>query len=357
MRARFIRLISPTTVAAHLTLLARSPARYARTFVEVVWGNRSSPRLLLGALATWPRAVPMALHFERAHIPHVHCHFATHPALAGHIIRRLVGIPFSFTAHGSDLHRDQTMLREKTTAAAFVVAISESNRRVILEHCEPADAGKVHVVHCGVDLTRFRRPAPQHGDGTESLKIACVGTLHAVKGQRFLIEALARLRARGVRASLVLVGDGPDRHMLEDLARSHGVAQAVEFAGARTQPEVAHILFGADVLAAPSVPTPDGRREGIPVALMEGMACGLAVVASALSGIPELVRHDHNGLLIAPGDVGLLADALQSLAGDPALRTRLGEAARQTIEADFDINDSAARLTELFLGYLPRRDR
>jgi len=347
-RANFIPLVSITTVAAHLAIFSRSPARYVRALADVVWGNRSSRRLLVGALATWPRAAPMALHFERAGIRHLHCHFATHPALAGYIVHRLVGIPFSFTAHGSDLHRDQTMLRQKVGAAAFVVAISDANRRVILRHCEPTDAAKVHVIHCGVDLERFRITRRDVDGDRRPLRIVCIGTLHAVKGQRYLIDALARLRGDGLAAELVLVGDGPDRTSLQERAVATGTLDAVEFAGSRTQPEVADILATADVLVAPSVPTPDGRREGIPVALMEGMACGLPVVASSLSGIPELVQHHHNGLLVDPGDVESLTRALRSVALDPDLRFRLGSAARRTIESEFEINASAARLVELF---------
>jgi glycosyltransferase involved in cell wall biosynthesis len=147
---------------------------------------------------------------------------------------------------------------------------------------------------------------------------------------------------------LVFVGDGPDRGMLEQLVRETGVDGAVEFLGSCTQPEVADALAAADVLAAPSVATADGRREGIPVALMEGMACGLPVVASALSGIPELVVDGINGLLVEPGNVEALAAALASLSRDPSLRARLGATARRTVAAEFDIERSGAMLAELF---------
>jgi glycosyltransferase involved in cell wall biosynthesis len=347
-RAHFFPLFSFTTIRSHIVVFARSPRAYVGTFLAVVRGNWPSRRLLLGALAAWPRAVPMAMQLERDGIGHIHCHFATHPALAGYIVHRLAGITFSFTAHGSDLHRDQTMLREKVAEAAFVVAISDTNRRVILEHADPADAEKVHVVHCGVDLGRFAlRDGSRAAEG-DALRVVCVGTLHEVKGQRFLIEAVAALRESGVDTELVFVGDGPDRSMLEQLVVESGLGGAVQFLGSRAQPEVAGALANADVLAAPSVPTADGRREGIPVALMEGMACGLPVVATALSGIPELVRDGVNGLLVEPGDVAALAHAIASLARDPDLRARLGTAARGTIETEFDIERSGAMLADLF---------
>jgi glycosyltransferase involved in cell wall biosynthesis len=98
----------------------------------------------------------------------------------------------------------------------------------------------------------------------------------------------------------------------------------VELLGARTSDEVRDLLRDADALVLPSVPTADGRREGIPIVLMEAMSSGLAVVASRMAGIPELVEDRVGGLLVEPGDTAALADALMELARDPDLRDRLG---------------------------------
>ena len=103
------------------------------------------------------------------------------------------------------------------------------------------------------------------------------------------------------------------------------------------------------VAVAPSVPTADGRREGIPVALMEAAACGLPLVASRLSGIPELVRHGETGYLTDPGDAHGLAAAFDELARTPALGKRLGDAARQRLEIDFNLPINVARLQRLML--------
>jgi glycosyltransferase involved in cell wall biosynthesis len=103
---------------------------------------------------------------------------------------------------------------------------------------------------------------------------------------------------------------------------------------------------------APSVPTRDGRREGIPVVLMEALAVGVAVVASDLSGIPEIIRHDHTGLLAPPGDSRAIAQAIQRLAEDAALRRRLTQAGRQLVEREFDLRQNVRRLATLF-GFEP----
>jgi glycosyltransferase involved in cell wall biosynthesis len=120
----------------------------------------------------------------------------------------------------------------------------------------------------------------------------------------------------------------------------------VTLAGRMTTDAVAAELAAADVLVAPSVPTSGGKREGIPVVLMEAMATGLPVVASRLSGIPELVTDGVSGLLVPPGDDAALADALASLAADPELRARLGAAGRETVLREFDVDRNAAALAD-----------
>jgi colanic acid/amylovoran biosynthesis glycosyltransferase len=122
----------------------------------------------------------------------------------------------------------------------------------------------------------------------------------------------------------------------------------VVLVGPRTRTEVAADLRRADVLVAPSVRTRQGKREGIPVVLMEAMSCGLPVVASAISGIPELVEHRVCGLLVPSGEPRAIADALRRLYEDPVLRTRLGRAARRRVLAEFDLDRSAAELARRF---------
>jgi glycosyltransferase involved in cell wall biosynthesis len=124
----------------------------------------------------------------------------------------------------------------------------------------------------------------------------------------------------------------------------------VRLRGAKPRAEVAALLREADVVVAPSIWTARGDREGIPVALMEAMASGVAVVASALSGIPELVTDGVDGLLVPPGDAAALADALQRLAVDESLRERLSAAGRERVLRDFDVRANTAALAREFLG-------
>lgn len=344
-RAHYTPIINGRIALDNLRCLVRQPRLYLSTLFTLVSANWRSVRFLGGALVAFPKACSFALEMRRLGVRHVHAHFASHPAAAAFIVGRMANIPWSFTAHGSDLHREQAMLREKTAEAAFIVAISEYNRRFILDRVGAQCADKVEVIHCGVDVQQFERARPEAGP----LQIICVGTLHEVKGQRYLLQACALLRDRGVAFTCNLIGDGPDRADLERHAAELGIAEHVIFHGACQREKVRALLAQMHIAVAPSVPTADGRREGIPVALMEAAACGLPLVASRLSGIPELVRDGETGYLAEPRDTHGLANAIDRVASEPSVGRRLGEAARQLLESDFSLPINMARLQRLML--------
>jgi colanic acid/amylovoran biosynthesis glycosyltransferase len=348
-RARFQPFLSLAILGSQLHFLRRSPRTYLETLWALLRGTWGSLNFFVGALGIFPKVAHAARLMEADGIAHVHCHFSSHPAAAGFVIRRLTGIPYSFTAHGSDLHVDRHMLREKVEEAAFVVAISEFNRDVIVRECGEQVAAKVVVIHCGVDTDLFR---PRDATAPERpLTVVSVGTLHEVKGQTYLVDACRVLAKEGIDVVCTLVGDGPDRAVLERRIADAGLEGRVTITGARTRADVAELVLSADVLVAPSVPTRRGKREGIPVALMEAMSGGVAVVASDISGIPELVGNEVTGLLVPPGDARALADALRRLHDDPPLRRRLGLAGRQKVLREFDIRTSARTLARRFRAH------
>jgi colanic acid/amylovoran biosynthesis glycosyltransferase len=348
-RARFQPFVSLPILRSQLHFLRRAPRRYLGTLWDLLRGTWGSANYFVGALGIFPKVVHDARLMEAGGISHVHCHFSNHPAAAGFVVHRLTGIPYSFTAHGFDLHVDRTMLCEKVADAAFVVAVSEYNRRLILEECGEQARARVAVVHCGVD-TEFFHPrtttAPER-----PFSILCVGTLHEVKGQGYLVEACRLLAESGTDVACTLVGEGPDRAALMEQIAAAGLEGRVTIAGRRTRAEVAELLGRAHVLVSPSVPTAEGKREGIPVVLMEAMASGVPVVASGISGIPELVEDGRTGLLVPPRNPPALAGALRRLHDDPSLRERLARAGRETVEREFDVRKNAAELVRRFRAH------
>jgi glycosyltransferase involved in cell wall biosynthesis len=222
---------------------------------------------------------------------------------------------------------------------------------VIEGDCGRLAPAKLDILHVGVDTTLFspgQVAAEAVAPPDTPLGIVCVGTLHEVKGQVHLVRACAVLRDRGVDVACRIIGRGPDEPMLRRTIDQLGLRDVVTLVGPLARDGVIDELRRADVLVAPSVISARGQKEGIPVVLMEAMSCGLPVVASRLSGIPELVEHERSGLLVTPGRPEELADALARLAGDPELRGRLGSAGRSTIERDFDLRTNATKLVRLF---------
>jgi colanic acid/amylovoran biosynthesis glycosyltransferase len=345
-RAQYQPFISREIVRSQIRFLRHRPMAYVRALLDVVRGTFGSRNFLLGGLAIFPKVAHMARLMETSGVTHVHCHFANHPALAGFIIRRLTGIPYSFTAHGSDLHVDRHMLCTKVREAAFVVAISDFNRAVIVEECGERVRSRLEMIHTGVDVTHFRPAPTQHRNGP--LVIVCVGTLHEVKGQTHLVEACRQIAEAGIDFRCHFVGSGPDRESLQRQIAAAGLTAHIILDGELDRTALAERLREADVLVAPSVPTRQGKREGIPVVLMEAMASGLPVIASRLSGIPELVEHERSGLLVDPGNPVALADALSRLAADPQLRSLLAEEGRRRVESEFDIRLNARKLAAMF---------
>lgn len=350
-RVHFRALLSPGVIVANAHFLFRHPRTYLATLSEVLRGTFGSRKQFLAALAYFPKSACFAYDMRRRGITHIHAHFATHPTLVALVAHRLIGLPFSFTAHGSDLHVDRRMLAEKLSAAEFAVTCSEFNRDLMIEDAA-ADPRTTHVIHYGVDLDIFRPgDVPEEVDlGTISApcRIICVASFEEVKGHRFLVDACERMAKSGVSFHVDLVGDGPTHAEVESSVEAAGLSPRFTFHGMQTRDAVAAMLQEADIKVLASYPSADGKREGMPNVIIEAMASGLPVVATRLTGIPELVEDGVTGLLVPPGESVALADALERLCADRELRVAMGVAGRNKAVGEYDRTTNARQLGSLF---------
>jgi glycosyltransferase involved in cell wall biosynthesis len=355
-RAHDVRPLSMAVVRAQLHWLRRRPKAYVTAWAEAITGNLRSPKFLARALVVVPLAATFAERMEGLGIDHIHAHWATHPALAALVAGRLTGRPYSFTAHAHDLYVDRTMLEEKIRRARFVVTISAMNRRLIAGWFGPRAAARITVIHCGVDPAVFAPPAASEPATAEPStlpvpavrELVSIASLQPQKGQIHLVRACGLLRDAGRAVHCTLVGDGEERPRLEAEIARLGLADVVTLAGAQPRDRVAKIVRAADVVVQPSVVLGSGKTEGIPVALMEALAAERPVVASRLSGIPELIRDGETGLLVEPGDPAKLADAIARLLDDPAAASRMARAGRELVLREFDLRRNTERLAERF---------
>jgi glycosyltransferase involved in cell wall biosynthesis len=186
------------------------------------------------------------------------------------------------------------------------------------------------------------------------VRALCVASLQEYKGHRVLLQALAGAGNRLAHVRLDIVGEGPARAELEQLATDLGVEARVRFHGSLPEPAVADLLAAADLFVLPSVVARNGQREGLPVVLIEALAAGVPVVATRLSGVPELIRDESTGLLAEPGDPASLARSIEAVIADPAAARGRAEAGRRLVEREFDIRRSAETLGRLFLASGPQ---
>jgi len=347
-RAHYRPFLSFGVLRAQWRFLRRDWMTYLKAWAEVLSGTWGSADFFFGAIAIFPKAVLFAQEMMDAGIAHVHAHFASHATVAALIVHRLTGIPFSFTARGTDIQVDRHMLKEKIEAAEFVIAVSSDNKKIMVDECGSPLGKKIRVIHGGVDVGRLVPSSKCPAAG--NFRILCVARFEEVKGHTYLVEACKLLRERGLPFECRLVGDGPLVSRIEKQIQQAELQDAICLLGERAYPEVVEELRQADIVVLPTAPTAEGKREGIPNVLKEAMACGLPVLASAVGGIPELVEHERTGILVRSRDSVALADALQRLSTDKARCERLGQAAREKVVRDFNLRISTANRARLFLG-------
>jgi glycosyltransferase involved in cell wall biosynthesis len=284
-------------------------------------------------------------------VRHLHAHFAHGTTTVTWLAATITGLRFSFTGHARDIYAPQLnprgWLRRKLRAASFAVTCTEANvahlRRI-------APDARVHRVYHGLnaDFARLVRDGSGARGPCGTLRVLGVGRLVEKKGFDVMVEACAVLRRRGVPFEALIVGQD-DRHgeAVRQRIAELGLEAQVGLPGPMSQAELLTQYRRASALCMPCRVLP-ADRDGIPNVLVEAMAAGAPVVATAVSGIPELVDDGVNGLLVAPDEPEALADALIRLHRDPALAERLTAAAHRTVRERFDGERLARELAALF---------
>jgi glycosyltransferase involved in cell wall biosynthesis len=219
------------------------------------------------------------------------------------------------------------------------VAVSRAAQRVLAEHYH-LPPSMVEVVYNGVDLDRFQPRQHRGSSASAAPVIGFCGVFRPEKQIPLLIEAFARLRGEGRSARLLLVGDGPTMAECSEKVRRYDIEEHVTFAG--EQVDVVPFMGQMDIVVLPS------REEAMPVALLEAMALGKAVVASDIGGVPEIVEDGVSGLLVRAGDVEQLCSVLGRVLADDGARGRLGEGARRRIEARFSVTRMMGTYAEIY---------
>jgi colanic acid/amylovoran biosynthesis glycosyltransferase len=335
--------------------LVRHPLRGLRTLAMAVRDAAAPGEALsfCGRLKTVGQALAglaLAHGLRSGGVRHLHCHFAHSPASVGMYAAAQLGIGFSFTGHANDLFQRRALLKRKLERARFVACISQWHR-AMYSSIEPGRAERYRLIRCGVDTQAWQaQDRRAHVDMRDDpLRVLSVCRLVEKKGIDTLIRAVSLARGGGLACRLTIAGDGPDAAWLRGLAHELGAASQIEWLGAVDNERVRQLLAEVDIFALPCRTDSHDDRDGIPVVLMEAMACGVPVVSGDLPAIRELIEHDRNGLLVEGADAQTLAGMLHRLAEDSALRRRLGAAGRCRVEEEFSLDLNVGRLEEALL--------
>lgn len=335
--------------------LARVLGRGPHTSTLGVFANAQSPNLQLHEVAvregiesvlipcsgqidrTVPAAIRNLAQSTGADVVHAHGYKAD---IYAWLALRGMGTPLVSTCHtwyDNDLAVrvygavDRFVLR----GYAAVIAVSKEVEQKLLD--AGVRSNRVHVVRNGIDLAPFDDAASSQRSASAPFTIGLVGRLAPEKGVDIFLRAAKLVLAEQPAVRFVVIGDGPDREQLQALIAELGLASNAALLG--RQDGMSQVYASLDVMVSAS------RQEGMPIALLEGMASRRPVVATVVGEVPSLIRDGETGLLVQPNDPDALAQAMLRLVEDSGLRGRLGESARTLVEEEF----SAGRMATEYL--------
>ena len=324
----------PEILRAHLGALWREPRRYLKGLAQIL----RSEEALMPTLRQVTGAALILHRYCRGTSPLLHAHFTYGAASVAMWAKRIGGVPYVLTLHGSDVNFDNPSdLLSKLGEADALISISKYNVEFLHNRFPNLAIANVTVLPLGVPpASAPLLVEPMAG----VLRLVTVGRLSNHKAQHILIEACALLEERGISFTCRIVGEGPLRPQLESLIVKHQLGAKVQLLGARFHDEVLALYGDADLFVLCSV------AEGMPIVLMEAMRAGLPIVSTAIGAIPELVQDA--GVLIPPNDAVALADAIEEFASSKQDKAQLKRRGTEIIAQQFDLKANHQKLHAFF---------
>lgn len=334
-------------VSANLKALITDPGRYFKALrLALKLNDKYRFQRLKNIFQVFGAAV-LADEFKRAGVVHVHVHFAFGAASMAFFLKELSGLPYSLTIHGSDALMERPLTFEKLRRASFVVTNCVFHVNFLRPRFVELFKTPFYLVRGGLDLKSgpWSEFTPAEIDGP--LRLLHVGRLSEEKNQARMIRGLGLLKEEGREFICRIAGDGPLKPELEALIAELGLEEEVILLGSIFQEEMIAQYDWSQALLLPSL------SEGTPMTIIEAMAKGRAVVASRITGIPEMIEEGVTGYLISPGSPESLAEALAPLAAEPGICRELGLAGRVRAEELFDLEANSGTLMDVFSQQVP----
>jgi len=349
-RTTYLKTSRRRALGAFVRTAVRHPLATARLVALALSSAGLDAGLAVRRLAHLFQAALLAETCARRGIGHIHAHFGQAPATIAWFASEIMNFHasgssrWSLTIHGFQDFVDEKVARLdlKAASAAFVICVSDFTRSQLCRITPPRLWDRYQVVRCGIDLKQF----PFRADRAlhSRPRIVLVGRLSPEKGQLVLIRAVAALRTRGREVEVVLIGAGSLRGWIEDEIASLGLGDLVSLAGELEPAQVTAQLLDSDIFCLPSF------AEGLPISIMEAMATGVPVISTFIGGIPELAINGETALTVAAGNVEALADAIEKIIVEPALRYAMIDFARREVVLRHDREKNADQLALYFVS-------
>lgn len=353
------------------SFLLHEPSRFAALFKKALFfGQKSWLRTTKDMLS----ALYIYRNLGGLKIRRVHAHFAGRPADIGYILSCLFDLPLSISAHANDIYVHPEKIKRKVALSEFMVTCTQYNLRFLSSLCGPALAGRLYLIHHGLDLRKWpcnvphpvqapppiltsspaltpsRTPSlpPPPAEPDNCLSVLTIGRLIEKKGIADLIQASLLLHKNKIHVRLTIIGEGPLRTKLKTFCEQNGLDKCVIFLDFIPQQDLLPYYHQSDIFVLPCKIAGNGDRDGIPNVLLEAMAAGIPVISTSVSAIPEVIIEGTTGLLVREGDPGQLAAAMERLYIDRQFREKLKWHARTFIGENMTIHEATGKLIALF---------
>jgi len=346
-------VIYPVNVLALLVSLIIAPLRFGSCFwgalFNAMFSKRESMRVRLAGLYHFAVACYWARQLQHQQVSLIHSQWIHSGGTIAMYAAWLLGKPFSFTGHAADLFRERCGLQDKVDRAAFIVCISEFHKDLFMKMGASAD--KLHIVHCGIDVSLFTPKLQKKTD--EIPHIISAGRLVDKKGFEYLIDACALLRDQNIEFKCTIAGSGPLEESLKQRIADRKIQNIVTVTGkAMKQEEIPAFMNDGDIYCLPCVWAKDNDVDGLPQMLMEAMACGVPCISTKLVGIPDLLIQGKTGLLVEPNDTKQLAEALNVLMHDKPLQQQMTANGLIHVKKEFDLDTCLEPLVSQYRNFL-----
>lgn len=341
-------LFSSKILSAQFYFIFRSASRYFRALLNTFKHTYREPLVLLKMLQLFPKSVYFARQMEISGIDHIHAHFVWLNGLSAMIASTLLGISFSLHPHAFGLFsRDQTNVRRQLDSATKIITVSGYHRKYIAALSTRHKEEDIEIVNYGIDTDAFH-PDKKLTTNDKTATILSIGRFIEKKGHQYLIEACGILAKKNIQFQCIILGGGPLKESYLELIDQLNLKDKVTLLGTKSKAEIRELYQKSDIFSLPCTVAKSGDQDGVPNVLMEAMAMQVPVISTPISGIPDLIHTEENGLLTPDRDPAGLAQALERLINSESLRNELGEKGRATVIKDFNIRTTSAKLASVF---------